>query len=124
MMTIASSLVPMVTNIWLLYVCGFLFGFGSSAYVSGSVVWTMHIVGNKGRTLLQILDFAFSVGCVICTVVINPYLVGDLSTDTPINKTNSLNLSYQDQIVDPNDIDRRSRLMWSVFIIGFCLFPG
>ena len=126
MMAIITGVIPMVPNIWDLYLCGFLFGFGSSVYVSGAVVWGMHIVGNKGRTLLQLLDFSFSIGSIICTVILKPHLVGDLHT-SPINQTSSIIMSdidLQDQVSDPNEIDRRSNLMFPVLAIGLCILPG
>ena len=117
----------MVPKLWLLYFCGFLFGFGSSAYVSASTVWTMDMWGRNSRPFLQTNDFSFAVGSILCTIILKPYLVGDLSINSPsTNQTSLFNLNntFQDQVTDPNDIDRRSRLMWPVLIIGFCILPG
>ena len=126
MLTIASAVLPMVTNLWLLYLCGFLFGFGGSAYVSGQVVWLMDMWGSSARPFLQLSDFCFAVGSLLSTIIIKPYLVGDLSTDVLTNGTSSFNQDYKTfgEGNDPNDIDRRSRLIWPVLIIGLCILSG
>ena len=125
-MTIACTTIPMVTNLWLLYFCGFVFGFGSSAYVSACTVWTMELWGNKARSFLYLNDFSFAVGSILCTIILKPHLVGELHDKNELvlnsfEKINFNNPLSNGTVVD--EIDRRASIMWPCIYIGVCILP-
>ena len=118
MLTIACAVLPLLPNLWLLYVCAFIFGFGSSIQVCGYTVWLIEMWKEKSGPILQVSDFGFGIGSILCTVILKPYLVGEINAETHINQISNTTVT---QIPD---IDRRERLMLPTLLIGVCILPS
>ena len=123
MLTVFCSTIPLVPNIWVLYVFGVLFGFGSSTYVAGCTVWLMELWEKRAGPILQLLDFVFAVGSILCAVILKPFLVGNIETNAAFNES-AFNEDFGSYKSDPNDVDRRANLMVPTLIIGACMLPS
>ena len=120
LLTIACAVIPLLPNLWTLYVCAFIFGLGSSIQVCGYTVWTIEMWQKKAGPLLQVNDFGFGLGSILCTVILKPYLVGELG-DPSIDDKQTLSFRNETQIID---IDRRERLALPCLLIGVCVLPS
>ena len=129
--TIVAAIIPLVTELWMLYICAFVFGFGSSVSVCGYTVWTIEMWKNKAGPFLQLNDFGFGIGSILVTVILKPYLTGELGSDENYANTFDLdhsasmsNLTNFNTGTDPSEIDRRAKLMLPTLIIGACILPS
>ena len=126
LLTISCAVIPIVPNLWLLYVCAFVSGFGSSVTVCGYTVWLIEMWSDKSGPLLQINEFGFGIGSILATVILKPFLVGEIGTDSDIESKTTifsniiLNLGNEKS----SDVDRRSRLMWPSLITGISILPS
>ena len=75
---VVSACTPLLSHLWVLYLFALVFGFGSSVNISGYIVWTIEQWKAKSALLLQVYTLAFSLGSVICTAIIGPYLTGEV----------------------------------------------
>ncbi|CAG2112438.1 unnamed protein product, partial [Medioppia subpectinata] len=122
LMTVASAVIPLYPNLWVLYLGAFMIGIGSSCYVAASTVWIIELWRGRPIPILQIFEFWFGIGEILTTVALKPYVVGE--TTATINQTYAghvepkqtmLNSQYYSETVVVN---RRARLMIPTLVIG------
>ncbi|CAG2115833.1 unnamed protein product, partial [Medioppia subpectinata] len=115
-LTIASAVIPLSPYLWVLYICAFVIGIGSSVYAVFSTVWMIELWRDSRVPIIQMYEVCFGIGSVISTAAMKPYLIGETSAQ------NQTTYSDTELIIDVNDvIDRRSRLMIPTLIIGGCI---
>ncbi|XP_054162131.1 uncharacterized protein LOC128960085 [Oppia nitens] len=122
LLTIASASIPLVPQLWILYVCAFTIGVGSTVYASSSIVWCLELWRDTKLPILQILELAYGIGSALCNVSLKPYLIGEPSH---LDNSTAGSLPYNDNeelVIDLNQVyERRKRLMFPTLLIGGCI---
>ncbi|XP_054158547.1 uncharacterized protein LOC128956861 [Oppia nitens] len=113
MLTLSVACIPVLPNLALLYTCAALFGFGSAVFVCAFPIWLMEMWNSRARQWLQVNDCSFGIGSIMTTIILKPFLVGELA-DNNINNS-------PDQVV--SGADRQSRLWLPVLIICLAILP-
>ncbi|XP_054161706.1 sodium-dependent glucose transporter 1A-like [Oppia nitens] len=100
-LTVANTVLPVVPNIPVLYVCAIISGFCSSVIMCSYTVWTVELWPTRSAPVLYIEDFSYGIGSTLTSVILKPYLTGKVSADVVV--------------------DRRAKLMWPFITIGICV---
>ena len=132
-LAITCAVIPLLPNLWLLYVCAFMGGVCSSVISCAYTVWMIEMWKSKSGNVLQIAEFGFGIGSILAPVIMKPYLVGEVGTGTAnsdsfysshVNEHHMFVRDVAHVSEDVSDIDRRGRLMWPTLITGACILPG
>ncbi|CAG2116658.1 unnamed protein product [Medioppia subpectinata] len=136
-LTVVNSVLPMVPNLPVLYVCAVASGFCSSVIMCSYTVWTMEMWGSRSAPVLYLEDFSYGIGSTIVSAVLKPFVVGDVeagreavtTTLAPLvgyglNNTIDRALVSGGSLPMNDDYDRRALLTQPFIIIGVCVIPG
>ena len=117
---------PYTQNLGQLYAALLLWEMGGASFDSGNAVWIIEMWGKGAPAVLQLAQMMYGLGTIIGPLIIEPYVVGDLTvetTGTPLNSTiYTANLTIfnlnETSIDDVNySVDRRANLA-TPFMIG------
>ena len=102
----ATILMPYSKELWHLYICIFVYGFGIGAWNNSNNVWLMEMWQQNSPSVLQFSQSIYGVGTVVGPLVVRPYLTGEFETtgDTELvsnhsNSTHSPNPSEDSQTI-------------------------
>ena len=102
LMCVMIVLIPYSRQVLHLYLCFWLFGFGSGVYVNVKYVWLIDMWNTNSAPVLHLAGFMFGIGHTIGPLVEKPYLTGENHDNT---KQLSAMLMIRDQEL------RRHKLM-------------
>ncbi|CAG2176978.1 unnamed protein product, partial [Oppiella nova] len=85
---------------------------------SGYIVGTFELWRGTKFPIVQIHSVSFGIGSVLCTQALKPYLVGEVDNES---KNETMVFDNELRINENDVIDRRSRLMFPIFLIGACI---
>ena len=110
--TIAFGVIPLMSDLWSLYLLGFVFYFGVAVIECGSYVWVISMWGSNSRAVLHLTKAMWCLGALMAPILDTPFVLGDVTNiDTQMA---ALNTTLRDQI--NFTIDRRPQLMIPFFI--------
>jgi len=120
LLSISSFIIPYSPNLWTLYICAYVKGFGLGVWSSVVNVWLMEIWQKNSAPILQLLQFMFGIGTLLSSLVAKPYVTGEhnnlnqteYSTSSPVISTTA------NSTIVEEDIDRRSKLKIPYLICG------
>lgn len=132
LLAISCAVIPLLPNLWLLYVCAFVGGVCSSVISCAYTVWMIEMWKSKSGNLLQISEFGFGIGSILAPVIMKPFLIGEVGAGHQDSDklyaayVNEHNMFAEDSgaEMDISPTDRRSRLMWPTLITGACILPS
>ncbi|CAG2119161.1 unnamed protein product, partial [Medioppia subpectinata] len=129
---VMCAVMPALTSLWQLYICAFVFGFGSSINTMGYIVWVIELYPKHSAPLLQLNALSFGIGSIICTAILKPYLTGEMVADPALTTTTvalpGIYPGNHSQYLAPTIVsvaERRDKLLQPCIILCACLliFP-
>ena len=110
--TIAFAFIPLVTDLWTVYLLAFLMNLGVAAFECGAYVWVISMWKSRSSSVMHFIMAIFSLGMVVGPLIDSPFVLGDVTKNDP--QMAALNTTLRDQI--NYSIDRRPQLMIPFFI--------
>ena len=111
--TIAFALIPLVSDLWTVYLLAFLMNLGVAAFECGAYVWIISMWNSKSSPIMHLTMALFSLGMMLGPLLDTPFILGDVTKGDP--QMAALNTTLRDQI--NYSINRREQLMIP-FLIG------
>ena len=124
-MSASSAFTPLSQDLYSLFFCAFTIGLGSGVWNSMASVWMIELWHNKSGPFLQLLHFGFGVGNIFSPLVLEKHLVGETHENS--SRTNAFAtviVADVNQSSVPEEIDRRSGLLFPFFINGVIQMIG
>ena len=111
--TIAFALIPLVSDLWIVYLLAFITNIGVGVFECGSYVWVISMWRSNSPSILHLTKGIWCLGALMAPVLDTPFVLGDVTKSDP--QMAALNTTLRNQI--NYSIDRRPQLMIP-FLIG------
>ena len=103
----AFALIPLASELWVIYFCAFLVTTGTAFFMCGTYVWIISMWKSKSSPIVHLTHAMFSLGIVLGPLLDTPFVLGDVTKNHP--QMAALNKTLRDEI--NCSIDRRPKLM-------------